>query len=104
VSHQKLFHKLSFYGVKTTTLKDYLTDRTQQLVINNVTSNPCPVLFGIPQGSVLSPLLFLLYINDFPKGISSTVKLYADDSRVYCVICTNDDIKALQSYNDTLIQ
>jgi len=107
VPHQKLLYKLSSYGINTSTLnwiKDYLSNRTQQVVINNVTSNPCSVISGVPQGSVLGPLLFLLYINDFPEGVSSTVRLYADDALLYRVIRTREDIQALQQDLNILLQ
>lgn len=57
-----------------TTIKDYLSNRTQQVVNNNVASNPCSVISGVQQGFALGPPC-LLYINDILEGVSSSVKL-----------------------------
>ena len=62
-------------------LKDYLTDRTQVTTSNSTTSDECSVGIGVPQGSVLGPLLFLTYVNDVTKVIQhSSHYLYADDA------------------------
>ena len=77
--HHRLCYKLTHYGIKGTTLRwiqDFLTNRTQQVVVNGCSSSPSQVISGVPQGSVLGPLLFICYINDLPKEVNSTVKLY----------------------------
>ena len=104
VSHRKLCHKLSYYGVNGNLLrwmKDYLTDRSQCVLLEGISSKSHHVLSGVPQGSVLAPLLFLIYINDITKSITSTIRLYADDVLLYRVI--NDEADTICLQNDLLI-
>ena len=61
-------------------LKDYISERKQQVLLNNSISSLGTLKAGVPQGSVLGPLLFLLYINDIADDIQSLVRLFADDS------------------------
>ena len=63
---------------------------------NNSTSSTCKVQSGVPQGSVLGPLLFLIFINDMPSCVSSPIKLFADDSKLYRGIQSMSDVEILQ--------
>ena len=87
VNHQILLHKLYYLGIAGMTynwLADYLTNRYQCVVANGVASPDLHIVCGVPQGSILGPLLFLAYINDMPRVIQNcTVCLYADDAVLY---------------------
>ncbi len=99
VSHEKLLLKLSHYGIRGKTLKwvkSFLDNRTQSVVVNGSQSASIPVPSGVPQGSVLGPLLFLAYINDLPQNVQSRVRLFADDTAVYLTIATQQDSQTLQ--------
>ena len=63
-------------------IRAFLTDRTQQVNINGTLSDPLKVWSGVPQGSVLGPILFLIFINDLLDEVSSIGKLFADDSKI----------------------
>ena len=99
VPHRRLVHKLDFYGIRGTTNKwihSFLSGRTQKVVLDGVASDPADVLSGVPQGSVLGPVLFLLYINDLPDDVNSSVRLFADDCVLYRNISRDTDCQALQ--------
>ena len=66
--------------------KNYLSDRKQRVVLNGQASQWAPILSGVPQGSVLGPLLFLVFINDLECGIKSQIKFFADDTSLYSVV------------------
>ena len=107
IPHELLTYKLQSFGIQGKLLSwfgDYLTNRQQRVVIDGETSPFVPVLSGVPQGSILGPLLFLLYINDLPMCLSSSSKmaLYADDAKVYRQIVTYDDCLSLQSELDNI--
>ena len=74
----------------------FLTDRSQCVILNNMKSYATSVLSGVPQGTVLAPLLFLIYINDLPMCIQNKVRLYADDVLMYSYINSKDDCISLQ--------
>lgn len=100
VDHQRLILKLKRMGInnKTTNwIEAWLSHRSQKVVVDSRTSNSCPVLSGVPQGSVLGPCLFLIYINDMPDNLKSNVRLFADDTIVYLTISSLDDCHTLQS-------
>ena len=77
-------------------LKDFLSNRRQRVVVNRTFSNWKPVLSGIPQGSVLGPVLFIIFINDLPDLIKCLIKLFADDTKLYKAISCPYDQQLLQ--------
>ena len=75
--------------------RSYLTMRTQSVCTNGVLSEPQPISFGVPQGSVLGPLLFIIYINDLPLAVQGCcVELYADDTLIYFASKSVSEIQA----------
>ena len=101
VPHQRLLHKLTYYGIDGNTnqwVRAFHENRTQQVILDGTTSKSAPVLSGIPQGSVLGPLLFLLFINDLPDCISAgaTARLFADDCVLYRTFKSEEDASLLQ--------
>ena len=84
VSHDILLHKLNIYGIRGLALawfRSYLGGRTQRVRVNNVFSNYKVVTCGVPQGSIIGPVLFLLHINDFPNVSNfGDCTLFADDA------------------------
>ena len=99
VPHRRLLHKLDYYGIRGSTHKwinSWLSERTQKVVLDSQASDPVPVLSGVPQGSVLGPILFLIFINDLPDNIRSSVRLFADDCVLYRNIHSIQDCFILQ--------
>ena len=105
VPHRRLIGKLESYGVKGKILnwiKDFLSERSQIVKVNNAESSLAPVLSGIPQGSVLGPTLFIVYINDLLDDINSDGLLFADDAKIFTRISSKEDALMLQSDIDLL--
>ena len=105
VPHQRLIQKLSSYGFSGKLLlwiKSFLSNRHQRVVLNGSFSSWCAVTSGVPQGSVLGPLLFTLYINDIPNIVHTNLSFFADDSKVYSVIKTIEDSHQLQADLDSI--
>lgn len=105
VPHDLLFIKLSKLNLDHNVLswlRSFLINRHQFVSVNNTDSNPSSVNLGVPQGSVLGPLLFLIYINDLPMNINSSVSLFADVCVIHRQITNNDDVQILQSDIDSI--
>ena len=89
IRHQRLLYKLKQNGISANlleTLTDFLKDRKQRVVLNGQNSSLANIEAGVPQGSILGPLLFLIYINDLPDNLSTNVKLFADDTSLFSVV------------------
>ena len=84
INQNLLLMKLSVYGASPDTVawfRSYLEERRQFVKLGHITSEPKPVSQGVPQGSILSPILFLLFVNDMPLHLNnSTIDIYADDT------------------------
>jgi hypothetical protein len=100
VPHHRLLYKLNYYGISGPTLhriSAFLTNRTQTVVIDGKTSSTVPVTSGVPQGTVMGPVLFLVYINDLSDYLThSHLSLFADDSIIYMQIKSQHDCDKLQ--------
>ena len=97
VDHTILIKKLQHYGIRGVALdliKSYLSDRRQYTRVNGINSNELEIDIGVPEGSVLGPLLFLLYINDLPFASFLLTKLYADDT---CFLFSATSLGELQT-------
>ena len=118
VPHRRLLYKLDYYGIRGSTHKwitSWLSGRFQKVVLDGQASDPVPVLSGVPQGSVLGPVLFLIFINDcdhprmiasfgLPENIRSSVRLFAEDCVLYRNIEFPADCQILQDDLNSLAQ
>ena len=108
VWHKGLLHKMSGIGCSDNVLKwfaSYLSGRRQRVVLNGQASDWTPVLAGVPQGSILGPFLFLLYINDIVKHIGCSIRLFADDTSLYIIVeCPNAAARCLNADLQTISQ
>ena len=103
VPHERLLLKLEGYGISRCILKwirSFLENRTQKVKIGNEFSEPSKVTSGIPQGSILGPILFTIFINDLPEAIKSICKIFADDTKIYNI---TDKHNTLQEDLNSLI-
>ena len=102
VWHKGLLYKLENIGIRGPLLqwfKNYLSNRQQRVIINGNESSWGDILAGVPQGSVLGPLLFLVYINDICTDINSEIRLFADDTTIF-IFVDNPEESAVIINND----
>ena len=102
-----LCHKMKSMGITGTLAKwifSFLSNRKQHIVINGTISKPSEVKSGVPQGTVLGPILFLILINDIDQEVTSKVSLFADDTRVMGPIKQEDDVENLQRDLDKIYE
>ena len=105
VPHQRLLSKLRHYDINnhvSQSINAWLTKRSQRVALDGSFSDIVPVHSGVPQGTVLGPLMFLLYINDVSEHINSPLWLFADDCLLYRTITTDEDTAQLQHDLDQL--
>ena len=113
VWHDGIIYKLTQNGISgnlLNLLEDFLKERKQRIVLNGQVSTWKNINAGVPQGSILGPLLFLVYINDLTEGLTTNVKLFADDTSLFSVVhdtqtsAANDLNKDLEIINNWAFQ
>lgn len=107
VPHFRLIKKLEGYGIKGNLLHwitDFLSNRSQYVNVSGSVSSKSPVTSGVPQGSVLGPTLFIYYINDMPECVKSSIKIFADDTKIYSPLHSDDDKTVLQESLNNLVK
>jgi hypothetical protein len=107
VLHQHLINKCNYYGIQGKNLQwiaSFLSGRTQQVLLEGEKSTTSAVTSGVPQGTVMCPLLFLIYINDLPEQVTATARLFAYDFLLYRKIKSSEDTIILQKDLDALQQ
>ena len=107
VPHKRLMNKLRLYGIDGNIarwIQAFLSNRTQRVVVDGCKSESAEVKSGVPQGTVMGPLLFLLFINDLPSVVdpATTVRLFADDCLIYRTIKNVQDQLQFQADQDAL--
>ena len=112
VWHEGLLFKLKQAGINSNFLQwlsSYLSDRKQRVLIPGGSSSWLPIKAGVPQGSILGPLVFLIYINDIVLNVNSTVRLFADDTSLYLIVnnpteaarCLNSDLELMYQWAES---
>jgi len=106
VNHDILVYKLHNYGVRCRAydwFKNYLTNRVQFTCVNNISSTVAEITCGVPQGSVLWPLMFLIYVNDIANAVpNEKVRLFADDSNLF--LARNTALSVADAANNTMFK
>jgi len=107
VQHERLLHKLEKYGIRGQLLKwikAWLNGRSQCVCLEGTVSDWVAVISGVPQGSLLGPLLFLVYINDLEEGTKSSILKFVDNTKMFRKISKAGDTRQLQEDLDVLIK
>ena len=102
VPQHRLIQKFEITGPVNIWVEKFLKDRKQHVACEGMYSDWAPVISGVPQGSVIAPILFLIYINGLPNNLKSTVRLFADDTIIYMTISNGIDATVLQQDLDKL--
>ena len=100
VQNKRLLHKLSVYGIQGKLLnwiKSFLTNRRQRVLLNGSPSDWEAVVTEVPQGTIMGPIFFLLFVNDVPNTLNCKVMLFADDAKLYSTINEEQDCINLQA-------
>ena len=103
VWHGGLLHKIQNFGIKGKLfdwIKSYLSDRSQKVILNGKSSNIIKTNAGVPQGSILGPFFFLIFINDIVLEVNCNIKLFADDTSIYVII--NNPLIGAEKLNENL--
>jgi hypothetical protein len=107
VPHVRLLKKLEAYGISGDVkawIENFLTGRKQRVKVNGDFSDWNDVTSGVPQGSVLGPVLFVLFINDLPDVVTNLCSMYADDTKIYGPVSTQAEAQTLQEDLDNLVE
>ena len=108
VPHERLLYNAQHYGIDGSTLlwiREFLSSRNQPVLVEGQSLHTSPVCSGVPQGSILGPLLFLLFINDLLDYVNScNVRIFADDCVLYKTIHRASDMQSLQDDMNNLLQ
>lgn len=109
VPHERLLLQVESFGIRGKALKwikAFLNNRRQRVRVNDSISSWKPVISGIPQGSILGPILFTLYVNDIPAQLQSIISMYADDTKLFSALLSNstntliDDLKVMEEWSE----
>ena len=108
VPHKRLMEQVKSFGIQGDALRwisSFLSNRRQKVRVNGQHSEFKPVLSGVPQGSILGPILFTIFVNDIPDEINNIISMYADDTKLYAAVASDvessslaDDLKAVEEW------